>query len=205
MPKSVRIRVPASTSNLGPGFDTLGVALSIANTVEAEAAGRGVELEVVGDIPARLQKPAAEMAVEAVRKIVGRGRMPGLRIRFENQVPVARGLGSSATLRLGVLAAVNELLGLQRPDAEIVQMAAELEGHPDNVAPSFYGGFTVAGFVDGRVRFRKFTVSPTVKFVTVVPALAMETKRARAILPKMVRLGDAVWNMNRTALIVSAF
>jgi len=120
-------------------------------------------------------------------------------------VPVSSGLGSSVTVRLGIVFALNELNDRPLGDTELLDLVTELEHHPDNTAPALFGGFVVSAMINGSVRYRRFNVPPALKFVVCVPEYEISTEKARALLPKMVPLRDAVENLNRVALITSIF
>src|SRR5437870_1396193 len=164
---SVTIRVPASTSNLGPGFDCLGVALQIYNivTVSREAKRQSVA-------------PIAGKAADLFFKRTHR-RPFAFSCSAIEQIPRSRGLGSSATIRLGILHGLNELTGRPLDRLSIFRLSAQLEGHPDNAAPSSFGGFTVARGENVQC----FEVSTRLKFVLLIPDLELQTSSARKILP----------------------
>ena len=169
---SIAVRVPATTSNLGPGFDTLGIALRLHNLVTVTRVPRnGVTISSPIAEPDRAG--AAAMLSDAASLFFRRTRQSafGLSVSLQGDVPIARGLGSSVTARLGVVAALNELTraGLTRP--ELLDLVTELEHHPDNAAPAIYGGFTVAGMVGRAVRCLAFRVSPKIRFVALIRVL----------------------------------
>lgn len=200
------VRVPASTSNLGPGFDTLGIALKLYNHVRAtRTAGKAVTL--VSPLDASKRDGATAMATDAARLFFKRTRQAafGLEVSLKSEVPMSRGLGSSVTLRLGIIAALNVLTraGLERH--RLMELATELEHHPDNAAPSTFGGFTAAGFLDGGVRCLRFAVSPRLKFITLIPRYEINTLKARQLVPPTFSRADTLHNLNRSALISAAF
>jgi homoserine kinase len=204
--KSITVRVPATTSNLGPGFDTLGVALSLYNMVKVtRVPERGVTIRSPIAEPDRAA--ADEMLVDAAQLFFRRTRQSafGLAVSLRGDVPVARGLGSSVTVRLGVVAALNALTrsGLRR--AALLDLVTELEHHPDNAAPAIYGGFTVAGSVGRTVRCLAFPVSPKLRFVALIPRFEVSTEMARRLVPNSFSKADTVHNLNRAALISAAF
>jgi homoserine kinase len=208
----VRVRVPASSANLGPGFDALGVALGLHDVVAAEVLGGAdavidVEGEGADDVP--------RDATHLVHRAMARGfaamdvPTPGVRLHCTNAIPHGRGLGSSSAAIVAGLAVARALVeggaGLM-PDDRLFGLAAELEGHPDNVAPAVFGGFTIAygdatagGF--GAVRL---DVDPAVSFVVLVPEVALQTTVARGLLPSQVPHVDAARNAGRAALLVAA-
>lgn len=201
---TVSVRVPATTANLGPGFDTLGVALKWHNTV----ALRELDDERVVRLDGTKDSPAAQaMAREATTAFFHRSKIKphGALVEVHGDVPVGCGLGSSVTVRLGIVYALNEINGRPLADAAMLDLVSDLEGHPDNCAPALFGGFVVSGTVQGVVRYRRFNVPPRLKFVVCVPAFEVLTEKARAILPRQVAMRDAVDNLNRVALITAVF
>jgi homoserine kinase len=201
---SVTVRVPATTANLGPGFDTLGVALKLHNQISI----RETDAPTVERVDAMRGNPGAlAMTQEAMDRFFRRSKVKphGAQVEVKGEVPTTGGLGSSATVRLGIVFALNELDGRPLSDTALLEVVAELEHRPDNAAPALFGGFVVSGIIDGVVRYRRFNVPPSLKFVVCVPDFAVSTEKARALLPKQVSLSDAVENLNRVALITSVF
>jgi homoserine kinase len=186
--QSVMIRVPASTSNLGPGFDCLGIALRIYNSMMIDRA--------------KDRQPQEEIVAQAADLFFQRTR----RQRFDfscsvkEKIPRCRGLGSSATIRLGILHGLNELSGRPLDRLSIFRLCAELEGHPDNAAPSSFGGFTVARYED----FQRFSVSPRLKFVLLIPQFEIQTSAARKVLPKTILRTAAVDSARNACMITAA-
>ncbi len=182
------MRVPATTSNLGPGFDCLGVALQIYNFVTVT---RASEIEAGG------------MARQAARQFFrAAGCEPfGFSCTIAGDVPRSRGLGSSVTVRLGVLHALNALLEHPLKRAQIFGLCAELEGHPDNAAPAEFGGFVVAR----QNRHQKFPVNPRLRFVLLIPAFEVKTAEARSVLPNEVDRLRAVESCGNACAITAAF
>lgn len=201
---SVTVRVPATTANIGPGFDTLGIALKMHNQISIRESD-GVTIERVDN--QKTSTVANAMAREAADAFFQRSKVKshGLQIEVKGDVPVSCGLGSSVTVRLGIVYALNELDGRPLSDAELLDLVTGLEHHPDNAAPALFGGFVVSAIINGAVRYRRFNVPPALKFVVCVPEFEVSTDKARALLPKLVPLRDAVENMNRVALITSVF
>jgi homoserine kinase len=204
---SVIVRVPASTANLGPGFDTLGVALKLHNHITLrELDAPAIEL-VSGGKNLPPSNAAHAMAREVVEKFYERAKLrpQGAHIEIKGDVPISRGLGSSVTVRLGILFALNELNNRPLSNAAMLELVTALEGHPDNCVPALFGGFCVSAIIGGAVRHRRFAVPQGLKFVAVVPDFDVPTEKARAILPKQVPLADAVENVSRAALIAATF
>jgi homoserine kinase len=186
--QQVTVRVPASTSNLGPGFDCLGVALRIYSNVIVT---RGAKSRL---------PPIARAAADLFFQ---RTRCPqfSFSISVKGDVPSSRGLGSSATVRLGVLFAMNVLSGNRLERSSIFQLGAQLEGHPDNAAPAAFGGFTV---VRGK-NVQRFHVSPALSFVLLIPNFDVETLAARKLLPSQVSRAAAIENSANASAITAAF
>lgn len=198
----IRVRVPATSANLGPGFDCLGLALSLYNVFDVELAEG---LEFVGCEP--VHACPDNLFVQAV----GLGfaelglSLPGMRVVFDTAVPVARGLGSSATCIVGGLLAADALSGGALGRQRVLQLAAKLEGHPDNVAPALLGGFSVAVMDGGEVYAVTRPVGRALRFCALVPDFELETSVARAALPASLDFKDAVFNAGRAALMAAAF
>src|SRR2546422_2887653 len=183
--KSVTIKVPASTSNLGSGFDTLGLALKLYTTVRVtRIAGMGIVVAapLAGNDGAGAKALTTAIAVELFFR-QARVRPFAVEVSSKSDVPIARGLGYSATVRVGVLAALNQMIGARLNRNALLKLATELEGHPDNASPAIFGGFTVSGGVGSEVRCLRFPVSPQVKFVTLIPRLMVNTGKARELMP----------------------
>jgi homoserine kinase len=186
--KEVTVRVPASTSNLGPGFDCLGLALHIYNHVTISR-GRG---ERGGAM--------AQAAAEGFFKRAKTRSFP-FSCSITGDIPPSRGLGSSAAIRLGVLHGLNELANRPLQRREIFELCAALEGHPDNAAPACYGGFNVVRGLDRQM----FTVSAQLHFVLLVPNFEIATAKARQLLPSRIDRLDAVENSRNACAITAAF
>jgi homoserine kinase len=202
---SVSVMVPCSTSNLGSGFDTLGLALNLHTRVTLNRAkGNGVKLRPAGG---PVPKGAEELCAKTAQTFFEVAAIPpfGIEVSVSGDVPVARGLGFSSTVRAGIVAGLNELAGAQLSQDELVQLVTNLEGHPDNASPAVLGGFTVSGMVDGKARCLRFDVEPALKAVTLIPKFHVRTEEARELIPKHFTKADAAHALNRSALIVAAF
>lgn len=206
----VCIRIPATTANLGPGFDTFGMALTLYNTIEADWSAGSLEIEVIGngaDLVPRNNTNTVYQAMHAVFETAGQASVleeKGVRIRIHNEVPVTRGLGSSATAIVGGLWAANQLLGQPLTEQQLVQMAVKMEGHPDNVTPAIYGGVVVSGVNREKVYVKRFSPPAGMQCVVAVPDFQLATKTSRNALPPAVSHADAVHNVNRASLMVAA-
>ncbi len=204
--KTAVVRVPASTSNLGSGFDTLGLAVKLYNQIRVTAVtGKGVDiLSTIGEEDRVSARMMMEEAGKAFFERTGRSSF-GVEVSLKGNVPVARGLGYSATARLGLVAGLNELSGTVLDRQQLLEMVAGLEGHPDNASPAVFGGFTVSGMVGERVRCLRFRVSPTLKLVALIPRFKINTEKARRLLPESFSRTDTAHSLNRAALITAAF
>lgn len=202
----VRVRVPASSANLGPGFDSLGLALGLYDELTLEATDSGLQIEVrgegEGDVPLD-DTHLVVRAMEAAFDLLGE-RPPGLRLRCVNAIPHGRGLGSSAAAIVGGITAARALVnGYDRlDDAALFQLATDLEGHPDNVAPALFGGLTIA-WIDGAAAAVQ-RLDCEIAVTVFVPPTPVSTSKARSLLPEMVTHADASFNAGRAALLIAA-
>ncbi len=201
---SASVQVPCSTSNLGPGFDTLGLALRL-YTVVRVAPASDLEVRCVSPIPPEHLAGATAMVREAVDLFFcesGQARF-GLEVSLSGNVPIARGLGFSSTVRVGLLAGLNAMTGGGWARGQLLELATTLEGHPDNASPAIFGGFTVSSRLQNSVRCLHFPVSAQARFVTLIPEFGIVTKEARKLLPDSYSKHDTVHNLNRTALLAA--
>ena len=201
----VHVRVPASSANLGPGFDALGLALGLYNEIEAGESDR-VTVTIEGEGAGQLATNDKNVVVRAVRAAYEAAGRPfgGCALECVNGIPLARGLGSSAAAWVGGLVAGNALLGSPLDRETLLALAARAEGHPDNVAAALLGGLTVAyGGKDG-ARALSLPVPSQLKWIVLVPGVSMSTAEARAILPQSVPRADAVFNVQRVALLLAS-
>ena len=201
----VHVTVPATSANLGPGFDALGLALALHNEVTAVEA-EGVRVRIEGEGARRLPRGADNVVARGVRlayEAAGR-RFRGCDLHCVNRVPTARGLGSSAAAWVGGLAAGNALLGAPLSRETLLGLAARAEGHPDNVAAALYGGLTVSCADADTVTAVALPVPATLGWVVLIPAVTSATAEARAVLPPSVPLADAVFNVQRVALLLAS-
>jgi homoserine kinase len=203
----VTVRVPASSANLGPGFDALGLALDLYDDVTGEVISGGLEVEVEGEGSETVPTDESNLVVRAMYAafdLLGE-RPVGLRLRFVNAIPHGRGLGSSSAAIVGGIALARALVvdGTTRlGDSAAYQLATDLEGHPDNVAAAVFGGLTVA-WMDGAAAGVE-RLDSTERVTAFIPPDAVSTERARGLLPDQVPHGDAAYNAGRAALLVVA-
>jgi homoserine kinase len=186
--QQVTVRIPASTSNLGPGFDCFGVALSLYNNITVSRGKRGAVSGMVRDAARKFFAAAECKAFEFSCDISG-------------NVPIARGLGSSVTVRLGALHALNKIARTKLTRHELFTLCAELEGHADNAAPASFGGFTLARGLE----MQHFNVSPQLRFILLIPNFEIATNEARRLLPSRISRVDAVRNIANASAIATAF
>jgi homoserine kinase len=205
----VRVRVPATSANLGPGFDALGLALAMHDELRAEIAPEGLSIEVSGAGAEDVARDESHLVVRAMRATFAvLGTEPtGVRLECRNTIPHSRGLGSSAAAIVGgvLLARALTVDGAQRlaPGAAL-ELAADLEGHPDNVAPCLLGGLTIAWRHEGAARAVRRDVDPAVLPVVLVPPFTASTEVARNLLPASLPHADAAFAAGRAALLVAA-
>lgn len=204
----VTVTVPATSANLGPGFDSLGLALGLYDTLHAEVIDSGLEIDVTGSGAESVPRDESHLVVRSMRAAFeALGEHPaGLHLTCENVIPHARGLGSSSAAIVGGLALARALVvdGASRlTDDELFELAAEIEGHPDNVAPAVYGGFTISGHDEAFYAVGS-PVDARISAVVFIPPTGVETKVARGLLPAEVPHADAAANSGRAALMVAA-
>jgi homoserine kinase len=206
--RGVRVRVPATSANLGPGFDALGLALGLYDDVEVKLAGSGLAIEVSGEGEETAGRGEEHLIARTFRRAyedLG-GEVAGLRIRCVNRIPHARGLGSSSAATVAGILAARALhpRGTAFSDGDVLALATRVEGHPDNVAPCIAGGLTIAWEIPEGPRLTRLDVSPRIRPVALVPEERLATERARGLLPATVPHADAAANAGRAALLVAA-
>ena len=202
----VHVRVPATSANLGPGFDALGLALALHNEVSASESDR-VRVTIEGEGAGRLSPGAENVVARGVRQAYEAAGRPfkGVALACVNRVPTARGLGSSAAAWVGGLVAGNALLGGPLSRDALLALAARAEGHPDNVTAALMGGLTVSCATgEGRIAAISLPVPAAVRWVVLVPEVTSATAEARAVLPPTFTRADAVFNVQRVALLLAA-
>lgn len=205
----IKITVPASSANLGAGFDALGIALTLYNRVWMEEAD-GTPASPVCRIESTDAVPVptdeSNMIYQTAKGLFERCGRPfrGLHIRQENNIPMTRGLGSSSACLVAGLLGANTLLGSPLSPADLADLAAELEGHPDNTAPALLGGLVTAVMDGGRVHTVSVPVSERIRFALFIPDFELKTEVARRVLPAEVSRADAVYNLSRTALMTAS-
>ena len=213
----VSVKVPATSANLGPGFDCLGIALPIYNTVtidETVLPGTGVEINILSQdenfddliidhIPTD-ENSIVYKAVELLYNSIGQTPSE-LKINIQTQIPVTRGLGSSAAVIVGALIAANHLLGEPADESAILSIATEIEGHPDNVTPAVVGGLVLSSMEDdGSILYRKIDWPEDWAITVCIPDVELATEISRSVLPENVPMQDAVFNTKRMGMLIQA-
>ncbi len=213
----VCVKVPATSANIGPGFDCLGLALPIYNTITIEETvlpGTGVEINLISEndtiddiIFDNVPKDENSIVYKAVEMLYNSiGQEPSeLRINIQSQIPITRGLGSSASVVVGGLIAANKLLGSPADTTALLSIATEVEGHPDNVAPAILGGFVMASQEDdGSIITEKLNWPEEWDITVCIPDFELSTNIARSVLPENVPMSDAVYNAKHLAMLIQA-
>ncbi|CAH1201015.1 MULTISPECIES: homoserine kinase [Paenibacillus] len=205
MNQKVVVKVPASTANLGPGFDTLGMALSLYAWLEMKPADKTV-FHLHGDNLNGLPSDKTNLIYEVAQMVFREAGVPvpELEVSMFSDIPLTRGLGSSASAIVGALAAANALIGSPLTDAKLFDMATSLEKHPDNVGASLYGGVVVAAWDGTRVEHIRIEPHQDLQALVVVPDFQLSTSKARDVVPDQFSKGDLVYNVSRSSLLVAA-
>lgn len=195
----IKLRIPATSANLGAGFDALGLALTYYNYVEMEESDH-IEISSADsvDVPTD-ESNLIYVSAKDLFEVCGR-KLSGLKLVQTNGIPMARGLGSSSACIVAGLAGANTLLGDPLTTDDLVDLAAQIEGHPDNTAPALLGGIVTAVFDGKKVHWVKQEVFTKLKFTAIIPDFEIKTEKARSCLPKEVSHRDAVYNLSRAAL-----
>jgi len=199
----IKVSVPATSANIGSGFDALGLAVTLYNTVTFE---ESEVLDISSADGTRIPRGESNLVYRSAKGLfekVGK-QIPPLKITQTNPIPMARGLGSSSACIIAGLLGANRMLG-DVLNTQLLTLATSIEGHPDNVAPALLGGLTSSVFEDGKVYSVKRNVDETLCFAAIVPDYKLLTEAARAALPKEVSHKDAVYNLSRAALVPAAF
>ena len=200
----IKVRVPATSANMGPGFDSLGIAVNLYNVFGFREIESGLEFKGIPDEFCNEDNIVYQAMLKCFEK--ANYKHKGLEISIlEQDVPISRGLGSSSSCIVGGLVGANEIMGKPFSKDDILQMAVEIEGHPDNVAPAVIGGMVVAIMEEDKVYYDKVKVQEGIKFVPMIPDFRLATKDAREVLPDKITIKDGVYNVGRAGLMVSAF
>lgn len=204
----LKIKTPATTANLGPGFDCLGASLSLYNEFEVYVVKNNQKLrvETEGVDCELISKKEDNHFYKAIKKIfeITKNEMPSLEIYIRNRIPLKRGLGSSATAYVAGVVLGNILCGEPLSENELLKVALELEGHPDNIVPCMFGGLCISSVVEGSIKFIKLKLPSDILVLAVIPKHQISTEDARKILPDKIYFKDAVKNVSNVALLVSS-
>ncbi|UQZ33070.1 homoserine kinase [Paenibacillus sp. PK3_47] len=200
-----RVKVPASTANLGPGFDTLGMALSLYAWIEMEEAEDTV-FHLYGEEMKDLPRDKSNLLYRVAQMVFAEAgvTVPELSISMYSEIPLTRGLGSSASAIVGALAAANAMIGSPLDNARLFDMATGLEKHPDNVGASLFGGVITAVWDGGHADYIRIEPPQDLEVLVVIPEFELETVKARGVLPGEISVSDAVYNISRTSLLTAA-
>ncbi len=204
--RPIRLKLPATSANLGPGFDAAGLALSMHLTVDAEVASEW-SIEAAGRDAALCAALENNLIVDTYRTAAEDAHVdaPALRLTLHNEIPLGMGCGSSAAAILAGTALMSHFSGLHLEDTRIVTSASRTEGHPDNVAACWYGGFTVSAMGNAGVETATFPGDPAWELMLAMQPTSLATKKARALLPESYTKADAVFNVQRASLLTAAF
>ena len=200
----IKVKVPATSANVGAGFDSLGLAVSLYNVFTFEEAPK---LEIVSMDGTLIPTGPSNLVYRSAKAVFDQLDipMPGLRITQQNAIPMARGLGSSSSCIVAGILGANAMLGNKLTQRQMLTMATGIEGHPDNVAPAMLGGFVTSVFDEGQVYSVKKKIDTSLVFAAFIPNFKLLTEKARAALPQNVSHKDAVYNLSRAALATAAF
>ncbi|SHJ61141.1 homoserine kinase [Paramaledivibacter caminithermalis] len=198
----IKVRVPATSANIGPGFDCLGVALNLYNIFYFEEIDKGLIIEGCHEEFSNEDNLIYISMKKCFEKIGYKAK--GIKIIIKDNIPVSRGLGSSAACIVGGVIGANEIAGGVLSQEEILNLATEIEGHPDNVAPALLGGMTVAIQDNNNINYSRINVAKGLKFYAMIPDFKLSTKESRGVLPKEIPYKDGVFNVGRVSLLITA-
>ncbi|MCG8605903.1 homoserine kinase [bacterium] len=207
MAAKVKVTVPASTSNLGSGFDCFGLALQLFLTVTIESQSGHHEIILTGEGAQHLPTDESNLVLRSAHRLYEaiESPFPGLRITIDNEIPLSRGLGSSGAAIVAGLVGAMKLSEVTLPKKDLLSIACGIEGHPENAASSLFGGLTINCAEQANVQCSKIDVASELKAVVLIPDVPISTDEARQILPDTVTYRDAVFNLQRSALLANAF
>ncbi len=198
----IEVIVPATTANIGPGFDCLGMALNLYNRILFEEIDKGLEIEGCHDKFKNTDNLVYTSMIKTFEKLGYKHK--GIKIIMDCDIPESRGLGSSATCILAGVIGANEIANGNLTKNDILEIATSIEGHPDNITPALFGGMTVSIYDNNKVYFSQIPIKNNIKFYTLIPDFTLSTAESRAVLPEKVCFKDATYNVGRTALMISS-
>ncbi len=202
----MKIKIPATSANLGPGFDCLGLALSLYNEVVIKPSSyQSISVKGEGEENVKLKKNNIFISIfnDIYQELVGKKDL--FRFEFQNNIPFSRGLGSSSAVIVGAIASAYEMAGVKASKETILNKAILYETHPDNIAPAVYGGFTSSIVENGKVKTLKKNLSDKIQAVMVIPDRSMSTAQSRTQLPKSYMMKNVVYNLSHASLLSAAF
>ncbi len=201
-------RIPASTTNLGPGFDVLGLALKLYSTITLETTSTDTQVVISGVDADKIPSTPEHIAFQAVAHVFKESgtklKLENLKLSIENGIPAIRGLGGSGTAIIGGLLTANVLCGNPFSRSELLNFATVLEGHPDNVAASLYGGLVISAQEGPQIHTIQLECPPALHVVLAIPDFPLSTQEARRILPEQINFSDAIYNTSRSALLIGS-
>lgn len=202
----IKVRVPATSANLGPGFDCLGMAINMYNEIHVDEIWGGLDITLSGRYIEGISTGEDNLVYQVMQRVFdSAGYTPkGLKIHMVNNIPLARGLGSSAACIVGGIVAANSILGGTLTLQQMIDMAVDMEGHPDNVLPAMVGGITVSLKAERDVLYNRFDMDEDMKLAVFIPDFEISTRHARKVLPSSVPMKDAIFNISRAVFLVSA-
>lgn len=203
---TVKVRVPATTANIGPGFDSFGLALSLWNEAEFSFQGEQIHFDIIGEGAKTLPISEQNMIYQSFAYLyehLSQQLPSGLTIKCTNAIPICAGLGSSASAILLGLLGANAVLGNPLSEQDLLQLGCEIEGHPDNIVSAYWGGMTISVELNNRLLTHKLEISEW-HVVVALPATPLSTKEARKALPEVISVQDAVYNIGRSTLVAEA-
>ena len=202
----IHVQIPATSANMGPGFDSIGVAVSLYNHIWVEEIPEGLEVEVRREQSLPVPRDESNLIYQTMKYFYEQKglSMPGVRLIQEDHIPMVRGLGSSAACIVGGLFAANALAGSPCTRDELAQMAAQLEGHPDNSNPAIFGSMVVGALDEKEMKYVRLELPQDLLFAIMVPDFPVSTEKSRAVLPDSYSRADVVFNASRAALLVAS-
>ncbi|MBJ6362941.1 homoserine kinase [Paenibacillus sp. GCM10012307] len=204
--RRIIVKIPASTANLGPGFDTLGMALSLYAWIDMSIADEETEIELLGNGMESIPRDKSNLLYKVAQLVFKEAGLPEqeLNIAMYSDIPLTRGLGSSASAIVGALVAANALAGFPLTEQQLFTIATRLEGHPDNVGASLFGGIIVAAWDGDRVDHIRLEPPAGIDMLVAIPDFHLATEKARHALPQQYSKQDAVYNISHSSLLVAA-
>ena len=204
---SVQVRVPATTGNLGSGYDCVGMALALYNTITMTETDSGLEVIVIGEGADSLPRDEKNLCLAAARSVfeTGNRQSVNLVINMEHDIPISRGLGSSGAAIVAGAVAANELMKHPLNIDDLLRLCTEIEGHPDNIVPSLLGGLTISGKREETIIYKRIHTSDRIKAIVAIPDFHLDTEKARGVLPKEISVEDAGYNLCNVGLLVGSF